>query len=168
MTAPPVVASPSPTILHRPSPNHAGIRPQTLGCVCHSTRGSGASQQAELDGTVAWFLSPASQVSAHVVIGYDGTIVECVDPLYIAWHAGTPANDQMLGAELTQPKPGDHISDEQLTSLAWWLKKQSARFGFTLTEANLPQHKDIKQGILSGKSDIGSDYTFARLLPFLS
>lgn len=151
----------------QPSPNHGGLRPQTLGCVIHSTRGAGASQQAEFDGTIAWFKSPASQVSAHVVIGYDGTVAECVDFKLIAWHAGNPANETMLGAELTQPHPGDHISDEQLRSLGWWLKGVALRFKFELIEANLPQHKDIKQGILSGKTDCGPDYSFTRLAPFL-
>lgn len=157
----------APKIISAPSPNHGGIRSQTLGCILHSTRGSGASQQAEFDGTLAWFKSPASQVSAHIVIGFDGTVAEVVDPAYIAWHARSPANETMLSIEWTQPKIGDHISDAQLQSAAWWLKVQAARFGFALTEANLPEHRSIPAGIADGKSDVGSDYSFARLSPFL-
>lgn len=94
--------------------------------------------------------------------------MECVDPAYIAWHARSPANETMLGVELTQPNAGDHITDEHLRSLAWWLKIQSERFSFALIEANLPEHRILPAGIADGKSDIGPDYSFARLAPFLT
>ncbi len=133
----------------------------------HSTRGNGASAQAEFDGTVAWFASPASQVSAHIVIAADGTIARCVDPAYTAWHA-MDFNTHALGAELCQPKIGDHITDAQLASLGWWLKQMATQFGFALTLANLPEHRDLASGKLEGKTDVGSDYSFDRLAPYLS
>jgi N-acetyl-anhydromuramyl-L-alanine amidase AmpD len=41
-----------------------------------------------LDGTVAWFQNPQARVSAHYVIGKDGSIVQMVSLDRAAWHAG--------------------------------------------------------------------------------
>jgi N-acetylmuramoyl-L-alanine amidase len=58
----------------------AGILPRFL--VLHYTAGSSAA------GTVSWFCSPASHVSAHLVIARDGTITQMVPFNREAWHAG--------------------------------------------------------------------------------
>jgi N-acetyl-anhydromuramyl-L-alanine amidase AmpD len=154
-------------VVQTPSPNHDGPRATTLGCVIHSTRGRASNLAAEFRATIDWFASPASQVSAHIVIAADGTIASCVDPALIAWHARW-FNETHLGAELVQPNLGDPIADVQLRSLAWWLRQMGLQFGFALTLATLPEHKDIPPGIADGKTDVGSDYSFARLAPFLA
>jgi N-acetylmuramoyl-L-alanine amidase len=59
-------------------------------------------------GTVSWFQNPASQVSAHYVIGRDGSVVQMVHDADIAWHAGREAvwqgqgfvNGRSIGIEL--------------------------------------------------------------------
>ena len=132
-----------------------------MGCVIHSTRGK-ASEVDEFRATYEWFGTVASQVSAHIVIDHDGTICVCVDPALIAWH-GRAHNERYLGAELVQPYPGDQVTDEQLRSLGWWLRVQAARFGFELVALNLPEHRDFDPQ----KSDVGPDYSLARLQPFL-
>ncbi|MFO1159917.1 MAG: N-acetylmuramoyl-L-alanine amidase [Reyranellaceae bacterium] len=51
--------------------------------VMHFTAGNG------LDGAVTWFCDPAAQASAHIVIGRDGAVVQCVKFNRRAWHAGS-------------------------------------------------------------------------------
>lgn len=44
-----------------------------------------------------WICDPASEVSYHYVVGYDGTIYNIVDDQYLAWHGGsnkTPDYDE--------------------------------------------------------------------------
>lgn len=156
----------SPTIIKAWSPNHGGARSATRGCVIHSTRGGASSPQNEFNGTINWFKNSASQVSAHIVIGWDGRIAECVEDSLVAWHAGEH-NSTMLGVEVCQSRLGDTITDEQYKSLAWWLKRMSVKYGFALTAANLPEHKDTPQGKRMGKSDIGVPYSFWILQQYL-
>jgi hypothetical protein len=155
-----------PTIIQRLSPNHSGRRLQTVGCVIHSTRGDAPNVNQEFEGTLNHFGNPASEVSAHIVIAADGTIAEVVDPDLTAWHAGFH-NDSFLGIELVQPRPGDEITDAQLRSCAWWLNRMSRRYGFGLTEANLPEHRNTAQGMSKRKSDVDAPYTYARLKSFI-
>lgn len=64
------------------SPNCRGALVDPSLVVMHWTAGS------TLDGAVSWFRNPASQASAHIVIGRDGEIVQCVSLNVQAWHAG--------------------------------------------------------------------------------
>ena len=155
-----------PTVISRPSPNHGGPRSRTVGCVIHSTRGAAPTAQLEFKGTLNWFSNPASQVSAHIVIGPDGTIAEVVDPDLVAWHAGVH-NSSYLGIELTQPRLGDSITDSQYHSCAWWLKKMSKRYGFPLEPGNLPEHRQTPQGVSVGKTDVSLPYSYAQLKTFI-
>jgi N-acetylmuramoyl-L-alanine amidase len=66
---------------YRPSP-HVGTNIAPRFLVIHYTAGSSAA------GTVAWFCSPASRVSAHLVIARDGTVTQMVPFNREAWHAG--------------------------------------------------------------------------------
>ena len=68
------------------------------------TRGKAPSSQDEFWGTLEWFANPKSEVSAHVVIARDGRLASCVEAGEIAWHARSPANETMLGAELVVRK----------------------------------------------------------------
>lgn len=54
-----------------------------------------------LDGTVSRFENPTSDVSAHYLVGRNGTSVQMVREQDIAWHAGNwPYNQQSVGIEL--------------------------------------------------------------------
>lgn len=132
----------------------------------HSTNGRGATYDLEFEGTLRWFANPASEVSAHIVIAADGTIAEVVDPDHRAWHCGE-LNDQYLGIEIAKPAASSHVYDEQLRSAAWWLKRMAERYGFSLTPATLPEHRQTSQGKRIGKVDIGGDYSYARLAAYL-
>ena len=64
-------------------PNHGGHfadPPRFL--VFHYTAGT------DLEGTIRSFSDPARRASAHLVVGRDGEIVQCVPLNHIAWHAG--------------------------------------------------------------------------------
>jgi N-acetylmuramoyl-L-alanine amidase len=82
-----------------------------------------------LEGTVDWFRRPASQVSAHYVVGRDGRVVQMVEEEMSAWHAGrsamyphekppreTGVNDFSVGIELVGDADSG-FTDRQLASL---------------------------------------------------
>lgn len=50
--------------------------------VMHYTAGSSARSSAN------WFKNPKASASAHLVIGRDGTVIQCVSFDKVAWHAG--------------------------------------------------------------------------------
>jgi N-acetylmuramoyl-L-alanine amidase len=83
-----------------PSPNFdEGLQPEYL--VMHYTAGTSA------EGAVSWLTNPASQASAHLVIGRDAKITQLVPFDKIAWHAGrsfwegrTGLNRYSIGIEL--------------------------------------------------------------------
>lgn len=82
--------------------------------VVHSTAGP------TLEGTVKWFFTTESKVSAHFTIGKDGSIVEHVMPFYRAWHAGKSnfmgrdnVNHFSVGIELVNLNDGKDAYPEQ-------------------------------------------------------
>jgi N-acetylmuramoyl-L-alanine amidase len=73
-----------------PSPNFGGvIEPQYL--IIHYTANGSMAQ------TIKHFNSRASQVSAHIVIDRDGTVVQCVSFDREAWHCGISRWDDLIG-----------------------------------------------------------------------
>jgi len=89
------------TIPFHPSPNIGGTLHEPQIIVMHYTAGG------TLASAVNWFASPASGVSAHLVIDRDGTIVQMVDFDRIAYHAGKSSwngrqgcNNFSIGIEL--------------------------------------------------------------------
>lgn len=86
-----------------PSKNSSGKFAKTPKiAVIHFTAGGSARSSAE------WFRHPQnSNSSAHVVIGRDGTVIQCVDFGKVAWHAGKSSwhgisglNRHSIGIEL--------------------------------------------------------------------
>ena len=62
---------------------------------------------------IDWFNNPSAQVSAHYTIGKDGQIVQHVQDIHRAWHAGrsvwkgrNSVNDYGLGIELVNLNDG--------------------------------------------------------------
>jgi len=53
---------------------------------------------ANISSPINWFKDPRAKVSAHYVIGQDGTIVQMVAHNDVAWHAGS-ANGTSIGIE---------------------------------------------------------------------
>ncbi len=145
------------------SPNHGGVRAQTLGVVIHGTDGGTLDVDREYAATLAWFSTRLSDVSAHVVIAWDGTIATVVDPILEAWHA-REYNAHHLGAELVHPKVTDPISDKQYESLAWWIGEMAALFGFPVNAQTIVEHREIPPGIRENKPDVGDVFDKQRLL----
>lgn len=77
-------------IEQKASPNHfsrSGWTPDMI--VCHIAEGT-------YDGTIGWLCNPASQTSAHFVVGKDGRVAQLVPLEQAAWCNGTStsANDK--------------------------------------------------------------------------
>lgn len=108
--APPVAGAPAkPAIRWAGSPNFNNRRrPDDISAiVIHSTANN------SLQGVVDWFNNPNAQVSAHYTIGKDGQIVQHVQDIHRAWHAGrsvwkgrNSVNDFGLGIELVNLNDG--------------------------------------------------------------
>ena len=108
--------------------------------------------EQEYAGTLNWFSTTASQVSAHDVIAANGELCYVVADDLQAWHAGS-LNATWLGIELVQRRLGDPITDAQINTLAWRLKYLGSKYSFALVPDRLPQHSQTQQGIAVGKSD---------------
>ena len=116
---PPPVAQPQPSNGGKPgkpsirwvgSPNFNNRRrPDDItAIVVHSTANS------SLERVVDWFNNPSAQVSAHYTIGKDGQIVQHVQDIHRAWHAGRSTwrgregtNDYTIGIELVNLNDGN-------------------------------------------------------------
>ena len=84
------------------------------------------------------------RLSVHVMIAPDGTIIQCVDPGWVAWHC-RKYNFRSVGAEFLVP--GSHdiksltkamgdvedspYSAEQYEAGGWWYAQQAMRFNLT-------------------------------------
>lgn len=172
----PGVAQPQPATSARPAPNLStqvletpntgGVRKQTIGMVIHSTRGQGATPDAELQGTLGWFRNPSSQVSANAVIGQDGSVY-MTNPDAVAWHAGEN-NGNYFGVELVQSAKdaadGKPFTDAQYASLAALTQQMSQRYGFPIDRQHIVGHEELEQGRRGGKTDPGPTFNWNRYI----
>ncbi len=89
----------------RPSPNFDARR-QPIGFVMLHYTGMESGQAAE-----DWLVNPESRVSSHYLVHEDGRIVQMVEELDRAWHAGVGAwrgiaedmNSRSIGIEIQNP-----------------------------------------------------------------
>lgn len=94
----------APGIIHRQSPNKSGVcKPRVI--VLHDTEGG-----LDVGGSVSWLCNPQSRVSAHFVVGRDGSLYQLVSVYEKAWHAGVSVynglpnvNNFGLGIEIVNP-----------------------------------------------------------------
>lgn len=122
-----------------PSPNHNHRRPNFV--VIHH---SGDDDVAE---TLRTFADPIRAVSAHYLIGRDGTLYQLVDERARAWHAGesrwgalTDLNSASLGIELDNN--GDEpFAEDQIAALLELLADIKKRHG--IPTANFLGHADV-------------------------
>ncbi len=140
----------------RPSPNHGGRRPQYV--ILHHTTNSSAEQ------ALATLTHPASQVSAHYLIGRDGRIYYLVDELRRAWHAGDSywagnrdLNSASIGIELdnTGEEP---FADAQIDALIVLLRDITTRW--RMPPQNVLGHGDVAPG---RKTDPSALFPWRRL-----
>ena len=126
-------------IVRVPSPNFDERRPNYV--ILHQT------SDDTVDAALATLTNPERKVSAHYLIGRDGTIYQLVDESARAWHAGasfwggnTDLNSASIGIELDndgkQPFPGAQI-DALLRLLA------DLRERYRIPAANVLGHSDV-------------------------
>ncbi len=111
---------------------------------------------------------PAAKVSAHYVVGEDGTIISMVDEGKRAWHAGlsywrgiTDINSASIGIEIVN---GGHdfglpdFPDAQIRAVIALCRQITARHG--IAPVNVVGHSDIAPG---RKIDPGEKFPWERL-----
>ncbi len=142
--------------LQVPSPNHNERRPNFI--ILHDTTSD------NVDRPLRTLTDPARQVSAHYLIGRDGTLYQLVDENRRAWHAGqsywgglTDLNSASIGIELDNT--GDEpYAEPQIERLIGLLKELLARH--RIPPMNILGHGDIAIG---RKVDPGWQFPWARL-----
>lgn len=148
------------TPIWHPSPNfgerRGGLRPDLI--VLHYTAMDTA--KAALDR----LCDPAVEVSAHYLIGADGTVWQMVAEAARAWHAGAgewcglgDVNSRSIGIELDNR--GDHpFSEPQMTALEGLLAGVMVRWDMSADA--VIGHSDMAPG---RKSDPGPHFDWQRL-----
>ena len=136
-------------VLQRPTPNFRAhsVPRDVRAAVIHIAEGRAA-------GVDSWFASRESQVSAHFLVGLNGTLRQYVSIHDVAWHAGRVLgatwralptgnpNDTTVGIEHEGNGLAEWPEPMLLTStmLAAWL---CTRFGWEPTELRFPMHREI-------------------------
>jgi N-acetylmuramoyl-L-alanine amidase len=123
----------------RPSPNFNERRPNYV--ILHHSSNDTA------EAALATLTNAARQVSAHYLIGRDGTIYYLVDELARAWHAGesywagnSDLNSASIGIELDN-NGEEPFTDPQIAALLALLGDLKARY--RIPAANFLGHGDI-------------------------
>lgn len=140
----------------RPSPNFNERRPNLV--VLHHT-GSETTDRA-----LRTLSSPALEVSAHYLIGRNGTVYQLVDERARAWHAGmaswgpiTDVNSTSLGIELVNDGE-EPYTEPQIASLLALLADIRERY--RIPAANFIGHADVAP---RRKVDPGRNFPWKRL-----
>lgn len=139
-----------------PSPSFDERRPNYV--VIHDT----SNDRAE--DALATLTNPARKVSAHWLIGRDGTLYELVDPRARAWHAGVSSwggqadmNSASLGIELDN-NGAEPYPEPQIARLLGLLR--TLRDRYNLPPANFLGHGDVAP---RRKVDPGRQFPWQRL-----
>ena len=140
----------------RPSPNFNERRPNLV--ILHHT-GSATAERA-----LRTLSSPALEVSAHYLVGRDGTIFQLVDERLRAWHAGaarwgtiTDLNSSSLGIELVNDGE-EPYAEQQIVALLALLADVRQRY--RIPAANFIGHADVAP---RRKVDPGRNFPWKRL-----
>jgi N-acetylmuramoyl-L-alanine amidase len=125
-----------------PSPNFDQRRPNFI--IVHHT------QSDTVEHALATLTSPAREVSSHYLIGRDGRVLQLVDDLARAWHAGrswwgghTDLNSVSIGIELDN-NGSEPFAEPQMAALEKLLRELVERF--RIPRENIIGHGDIAPG----------------------
>lgn len=153
-----------PEVVSRPSPNttpRGGVDIDTI--VLHHTASNDTA------GDLATLTSAASEVSAHYLIGRDGTIYQLVPDELQSWHAGESqlrgepsVNPRSIGIEITNDGLGSTpFTDRQYEALRALVPHLVAKYDIPIE--NIVGHKEI--AIPAGrKSDPAANFEEGRVL----
>lgn len=130
-----------------PSPNFKAVQKRRIACVViHATATKG------LQGPIEWLCSPISKVSAHYLIGLEGTLIQMVSEKNIAWHAGESCwkgkegvNTFSVGIELVNPNDGIFPYPEVQLAQAVALCREICR-DYNIKAEDVVGHADIAPG----------------------
>ena len=136
-----MIVSPSPHFF-KTSPNR-----KVKFIVLHATASS------TTESAVRWMKDPSSKVSAHYVIGKDGSVVQMVDLDNIAWHAGKSKalldgeeyvnlNGISIGIELVNLNTGTDTYDPRQITSCLTITNALLRY-YNLGLDSVVSHKDI-------------------------
>lgn len=133
--------------------NHTtgGCNPRNV--IVHTIEGS-------LTGADSWFRNPASRVSAHFGVGYDGRIIQWVDTNSRAW-ANASANSIAISIE-NEGKGSEALTKEQIESnaaiYAWAHKTHGVPLAYTksATGSGLGYHRQFLSWSLGGTACPGT------------
>lgn len=121
-----------------PSP-HRGGRIEPHAIILHDT-----SDRLDPRDSVRWFADPRSRVSAHFVVGRDGSVVQMVECDRAAWHAGKSSwrgrgecNGWTVGIEIDNP---GMLTRKGEIAVAWWRGKDAEWPLDELVELTTPEH----------------------------
>lgn len=159
MSAPPAETSDT-GATWTPSPNF-GARPEGVSpdmVVLHYTAMKSCA------GARDWLCNPEAGVSAHYVLGRDGTLFQLVAEADRAWHAGrgawgaiTDVNDRSIGIEIDNDGASD-FAEAQLVALERLLAGVLARW--SIPPERVVGHSDTAPG---RKRDPGPRFPWRRL-----
>jgi hypothetical protein len=99
--------------------------------------------QGSYSGTISWFNTARSNVSAHYVVSREGKVAQCVRNDNIAWHAGDwRYNKKSIGIEhagyASEPRTA-----RQYRSSARLSAYLSRRFGIPIDRQHIIGHRDV-------------------------
>ena len=125
-----------------PSPNFDQRRPNFI--VVHHT------QDETVEQSLATLTDPAREVSAHYLIGRDGRVLQLVDDVNRAWHAGrswwgghTDLNSTSIGIELDN-NGFEPFAEPQIVALLKLMRELVDRL--RIPPANVVGHGDVAPG----------------------
>lgn len=133
-------------ILSHPSPNFKKYNKKVNEIiVLHHTAG------ASLHGDLAWMCNPESKVSAHYLLGRDGSIIQLVNDNDVAWHAGKSyyegkdnVNLFSIGIELQGNTCLHKLTKFQYDSLVWLVKQLMVKYN--IPAGKVVDHRFIAPG----------------------
>ncbi len=146
-------------IVFQPSPNHDARDRAPTYVVLHYTDMPDCQLAADL------LCDPAAKVSAHYLIGRDGKVIQLVDEVRRAWHAGVSywrgerdMNAASIGIELDHEGGSSDFPDVQMNALYELLDSIVTRQ--KIDARNVIGHSDIAPG---RKLDPGAAFDWAAL-----
>jgi len=154
-----------PPVVPKPSRNHESRQGVAIDAIIlHHT----ATNSARVDlATLRWVRGP-NRVSAHYLVGPDGTVYQLVPDSQAAWHAGRSSlhgelspsvNARSIGIEITNDGTGrTPFTEAQYRALEQLVPYLARRYG--VPKQNILGHRDVAPG---RKTDPAEHFDWARI-----
>jgi N-acetylmuramoyl-L-alanine amidase len=154
-----------PAVVSKPSRNHESRNGVAIDAiVLHHT----ATNSVKVDLATLRQVQVPSRVSAHYLVGPDGTVYQLVPDKLVAWHAGRSSlhgqteptvNARSLGIEITNDGTGvTPFTEEQYLALEQLVPYLARRYG--VPKENILGHRDVAPG---RKTDPADNFDWARI-----